>query len=47
MTGVINACDAICGSDPCVPSDERSLERVQINNLEALTFIRSLEEELI
>ena len=45
MTGVINACDAICGSDPCVPSDERSLG-LTVNSMEPQTFIRSLEEDL-
>ena len=43
MTGVINACDAICGADPCVPSDERSLEVMRVNQLDPETFIRNLQ----
>ena len=40
MTGIVNACDAICGADPCVPSDERSL----INLIDVEAIIDSLTD---
>ena len=47
MVGVINACDAICGADPCVPSDERSLaDLLQVNQMDSETFIRNLQMDL-
>ena len=40
MTGIENACDAICGADPCVPSDERSL----INLMDVEAIINSITD---
>ena len=44
MAGVTNACDAICGDDPCVPSDERSLAgKLRVNQMDPETFISNLQ----
>ena len=43
MTGVINACTAICGEDPCRPSQDRAgLGDILVNGIPVDQFIKTL-----